>query len=338
MKRLIALLLAVIMALSFSACAVGERQVREPEMYIEPARLNEDEKKMAQLLGGLEDQTIFDFSADDSVRSLTITGWKLENGEWKAQFVDGQRLDESSGRIALSFEDITEGCRIAVQTQSGFNAGSGSSEPDEKLEGMGRTTAYLAQRREIEYGEEIALMIQTFTDKSEVISYDPEYFEHPEEYEKLGYDGVFAITACFSQDSENQERADITEAAETAASPEPLWTEEEFNEVFLRENRAGEVIASVPAPDGAYDLAGIVMFTEGESDDLKLAFMDKDGHCQFCGLEAPACEPLELEYLGEGKVSFNFLDENGEAQNCVVSFSREGGDVFFKTETGSLEK
>ncbi len=201
MKKLTALLLVIILALGISACAGDVPQAQEPEMYIEPAQLNEDEKKMAQLLGGLEGQTIFDFSADDSVRSLTITGWKLENGEWKAQFMDGQRLDEGSGRIALGFEDIAAGCRIAVQTQSGFNASTGSSEPDEKLEGMGRTTAYLPQRREIEYEEEIALVIQTFTDKNEVISYDPEYFKYPEEYEKLGYEGVFAVTACFSQEA-----------------------------------------------------------------------------------------------------------------------------------------
>lgn len=200
MKKLTSLLLAVAMALELSACSGEEQRAREPEMYIEPAQLNEDEKKMAQLLGGLEGQTIFDFSADDSVRSLTITGWKLEDGEWKAQFMDGQRLDESSGRIALGFEDITAGCRIAVQTESGFNASSSDSGADEELEGMGRTTAYLSQRKEIKCGEETALVIQTFTDKNEVISYDPEYFEHPEEYEKLGYEGVFAITARFSQE------------------------------------------------------------------------------------------------------------------------------------------
>ena len=89
---------------------------------------------------------------------------------------------------------------MVVQTESGFNASSSDSGADEELEGMGRTTAYLSQRREIEYDKEIALAIQTFTDKNEVISYDPEYFEHPEEYEKLGYEGVFAITACFSQE------------------------------------------------------------------------------------------------------------------------------------------
>ena len=204
MKRGIVLLMAALMLLALSGCGQGSEQdgktAEGNEMYIEPAKLNEDEKKMAQLLGGMEGQTIFDFSADDTVRSLMITTWKLEDGQWVEYMLDSQRLDESSGRIALNFEDLTAGCRIAVQTQSGFSASTRHGEADEELEGMGCTTAYLPQRKEIEYGEDIALVIQTFTDKNEVISYDPDYFEHPEEYEKLGYEGVFAVTACFSQE------------------------------------------------------------------------------------------------------------------------------------------
>ena len=204
MKRGIVLLMAALMLLALSGCGQGSEQdgktAEGNEMYIEPAKLNEDEKKMAQLLGGMEGQTIFDFSADDTVRSLMITTWKLEDGQWVEYMLDSQRLDESSGRIALSFENLTAGCRIAVQTQSGFSASTRHGEADEELEGMGCTTAYLPQRKEIEYGEDIALVIQTFTDKNEVISYDPDYFEHPEEYEKLGYEGVFAVTACFSQE------------------------------------------------------------------------------------------------------------------------------------------
>ena len=204
MKRGIVLLMAALMLLALSGCGQGSEQdgktAEGNEMYIEPAKLNEDEKKMAQLLGGMEGQTIFDFSADDTVCSLIITTWKLEDGQWVEYMLDSQRLDESSGRIALNFEDLTAGCRIAVQTQSGFSASTRHGEADEELEGMGCTTAYLPQRKEIEYGEDIALVIQTFTDKNEVISYDPDYFAHPEEYEKLGYEGVFAVTACFSQE------------------------------------------------------------------------------------------------------------------------------------------
>lgn len=138
--------------------------------------------------------------------------------------------------------------------------------------------------------------------------------------------------------AENTKTAEDTDSSEMSASPQPQWTNEELNTVFLRENPAEEVIASVPAPDGAYELVGVVMYTEDESGYIRLAFMDAEGYCQHCGLEAVAFEPSELEYLGEGKVSFSSLDKSGEALNCTVGFSREGSDVFFKTETGRLEE
>lgn len=200
MKKAFAMLLAVLTVCSLPGCAGEKRQSPEPELYIEPAQLNEDEEKMAQLLGGKAGQYIYDFSADDSVSSLRIRTWKLEDGEWTQWLVDRQMLTESSGRIALSFDDITMGCRIAVQTGSGFSATSGDREADEELSAMSRTTSYLTEREEITYDKEIPLAVQIFTDKDSVSSYDVKYFEHPEEYEKLGYEGVFAVTVCFSQE------------------------------------------------------------------------------------------------------------------------------------------
>lgn len=137
--------------------------------------------------------------------------------------------------------------------------------------------------------------------------------------------------------ADNTKTAENTDPSEMAASLQPQWTKEELNTIFLRENPAEEVIASVPALDGAYELAGVVMFTDRESENLRLAFMDKNGHCQFCGLEAPPYSPPELQYLGDGEVKFRFSDETGEPQDCVVSFSRDGSDVHFKSETPIYE-
>lgn len=136
-------------------------------------------------------------------------------------------------------------------------------------------------------------------------------------------------------------RAEPDGAADPAVpeeSAEVQWTEDRLNSTFLSKNEAEKILASVPASDGAYGLVGVVMYTEDESGYIRLAFMDAEGYCQHCGLEAVAFEPSELEYLGEGKVSFSSLDKSGEALNCTVGFSREGSDVFFKTETGHLEE
>lgn len=135
-------------------------------------------------------------------------------------------------------------------------------------------------------------------------------------------------------------RAEPDGAADPAVpeeSAEVQWTEDRLNSTFLSKNEAEKILASVPASDGAYELVGVVMFTDRESENLRLAFMDKNGHCQFCGLEAPPYSTPELQYLGDGEVKFRFSDETGEPQDCVVSFSRNGSDVHFKSETPIYE-
>ena len=67
-------------------------------------------------------------------------------------------------------------------------------------EGLGRTTAFLSERTEIVYEREIPLAIQISTAKNDVLSYNPSYFFQPEEYEKLDYEHVYALTVTFSQE------------------------------------------------------------------------------------------------------------------------------------------
>ena len=55
------------------------------------------------------------------------------------------------------------------------------------------------EKTEFVYEEEIPLAVQIITSKNEVVSYQVDYFNSPEEYEKYGYEGVFAITVRFSQ-------------------------------------------------------------------------------------------------------------------------------------------
>lgn len=61
------------------------------------------------------------------------------------------------------------------------------------------TTTWLFADIEIIYEKEISLVIQIMTSKDKIVSYDTDYFEHPEEYEKYDYEGVFAVTIRFSR-------------------------------------------------------------------------------------------------------------------------------------------
>lgn len=90
--------------------------------------------------------------------------------------------------------------RVAIQSEHTGGSTEYKSERNKDLEEIETVaTSYLSQRTEFAYEEEIPLVIEVITSKNEISSYTVDYFNSPEEYEKLGYEGVFAITIRFSQ-------------------------------------------------------------------------------------------------------------------------------------------
>ena len=181
-KRIWALLLCVVMSISLSACAENNLD----RMYIEEAQLTEEEKNIAELLGLNQEYRLYDFSIDDTVKSMQINIYELIDGEWHIiAGGGGQAFEDSEGRIALGFDNVADGLRIAVQS--------------EHNSGMGYATSTLSDKQKIVYDQEIPLVIQIITSKNEVHSYVVDYFFQPEEYEKYDYEYVYAITVLFSQ-------------------------------------------------------------------------------------------------------------------------------------------
>lgn len=175
-----------------------------PSMYIEPAKLNEEEEAVAKLLGADTDQHLFDVVLDGTAKKVSVNTYVLEDGQWKlVTGGGGMALKEGvkQGRMAFGFEDLRGEYREAVQFGKDFTAVKyGSPDDLDDPEGMGRTTALLSNRTEIAYEREIPLAVQINTTRNEVLSYDTEYFFQPEEYEKLGYEHVYALTVTFSQE------------------------------------------------------------------------------------------------------------------------------------------
>ena len=199
MKKVIALL--ALLALVLSGCSSAEAA---PAMYIEPAQLSEEEEAVARLLGADTDQHLFDVALDGTAKTVSVNTYVLEEGRWElVTGGGGMALKEGvkQGRMAFGFEDLRGECREAVQFGKDFTAVKyGSPEEPEDPEGMGRTTAFLSNQTEIVYEREIPLAIQINTTRNEVLSYDPEYFFQPEEYEKFGYEHVYALTVTFSRE------------------------------------------------------------------------------------------------------------------------------------------
>lgn len=199
MKKLMVIVLAIVGMLSMAGCA--DKEKNEEKMYIEPAQLTEEEEKIASLLGLNTKQCIVDFAVDETVQSIQVNTYRLLDGEWKLEAGGGgQAFSDITGRIALDFERLDEGNRIAIQSEHTDGSTEYKSECNKDLNEIGSfATSVLSEKTEIVYEEEIPLVVQIITSKNEVVSYQVDYFHSPEEYEKLGYEGVFAITVRFSQ-------------------------------------------------------------------------------------------------------------------------------------------
>lgn len=199
MKKLIVIVLAIVGMISMIGCSDTEKTV--DKMYIEPAQLTEEEEKIAELLGLNTQQKIYDFVLDETVQSIQVNTYRLIDGEWKLETGGGgQAFSDATGRIALSFERLDEGIRIAIQSEHSDGSTEYDSERNEELNEIGSyATSILSEKTEFAYEEEIPLVVQVITSKNEVVSYQVDYFNSPEEYEKYGYEGVFAITIRFSQ-------------------------------------------------------------------------------------------------------------------------------------------
>lgn len=185
----------ILLVLILSGCAKNEG------MYVEPAQLTQEEENIAELLGLNTEHRIFDFAVDDTLQTVQVNVYKLEDGAWSL-ISGGGGLDFAgctSGRLALGFDQIAAGVRIALQ--SGKNKSITSYNRETEEESLGRATTVLHDRTEVVYDQEIPLVIQIETSKNEVRTYDVSYFNSPEEYEKEGYEHVYAITILFSRDA-----------------------------------------------------------------------------------------------------------------------------------------
>lgn len=197
MKKAFALL--ALLALVLCGCTAEAA----PEMYIEPAQLSEEEEAVAKLLGADTDQHLFDVVLDGTAKTVSVRTYELVDGAWELRSGGGGmalKEGEKRGRMAFGFEDLRGSLRKAVQFGDDFFASSHEIPEEETEEKLGRTTSFLSNRTEIVYGQEIPLAIQINTSKNEVVSYFTEYFFQPEEYEKFGYEHVYALTVTFGQE------------------------------------------------------------------------------------------------------------------------------------------
>lgn len=223
-KRVAALLLAALMALGLAGCGADDSKDKDKDEAntIAPAQLSEEEQNLAQLLGlGMESYHIFEFQAGGA-QSLQLNTYELVDGHWsRIQGGGGAELTVETGRIALSFGKITDGVRLAFQTEGQIISTTIWPEPGDNVSGMTFATSALDGTQTIELEQEIPLVLQVATSKNEVRVYPVDYFGMPRELDKHGYEHVYAITVMFSEKAVGDLSQNVPSAAPGEPSAEP---------------------------------------------------------------------------------------------------------------------
>lgn len=197
MKKLAIVALFLLVVFTLSACS---GQPASTGLQLAPAELTEEEKNVLSLLGDSK-AALFDFTVDESIRSVRVERYELSaDGTWQSFGGGSFIVDGASGRLALSLNPTSNEIRLAIQDDHGTSA-IRNDYPVSDFTGMSMTSSLLASPVDIVPDQEIPLMVQILTNKNEVHSYTVEYFFHPEEYTKFDYEHVYAITVTFSSDS-----------------------------------------------------------------------------------------------------------------------------------------
>ena len=194
MKKLCCALFGLMLIFSLASCS----EENSAKMYINAAKLDQQEQDMAELLKSTSETQIYDFSLDDKINSIKIKTYQLTDGRWEIMSEnESLEFTDSKGRIALQFEDISNELKVSVQGEHSNSAFSHLGEIKNDNDNMSISTSALTDTEKISYEKEIPLAVQIITSKDEVNSYDPSYFFKPDEYEKYGYEHVYAITVTF---------------------------------------------------------------------------------------------------------------------------------------------
>lgn len=195
MKRFLAVALMALLLCAPVARAWG---AWDQGMDLRPAQLSDGERQLLKLTGF--DGRIYRYRADGDLRSVEINCYKLgADGAWIAMGGGGRcALEDAEGRLALSFDDLSEGLRVALEGGNGLFAFDHEIPAAGADDGLGREIRW-AGDLPIEYEQEMPLAVQLFSDPEETAYCEAGDFERPQAFLEAGYEKVYALTLTFSR-------------------------------------------------------------------------------------------------------------------------------------------
>ena len=206
MKQYRLLLLLALCVLLLSGCqsqqpTQQQTRISAPApLTIQPAILNQDERRLLDLVGATD--LIFTYNVNDELKSASVCCYQLdENNQWQLISGGGQyNVSSAQGRLALNFNTLADGIRACFQSENGAISASRKNVPQQTVlpEDMAWQT-FTAEQQPIQYEREIPLVIQCAMPKNEFTAYDVSDFNHPERFTQQGLHQVYALTVRFSR-------------------------------------------------------------------------------------------------------------------------------------------
>lgn len=190
MKKMMLLLCAAVLCVSLCACSANSGQ-----MYIEAAKLDNQAESVMQLLGKGH---LYDFRLDGNMKSMQINAYELIDGQWSMITGGGMAVSGDKGRLGITFDQIGDGLRVAVQSGSENSVTAYSKDTGRNEKPMARLSCMLSGRKAVNYEQEIPLAVQIIAAGSAASPEGVEGFFTPEIYAGKGYEHVYALTVIFS--------------------------------------------------------------------------------------------------------------------------------------------
>lgn len=195
MKRFLSLLAALLMLCGVAAA----------EGMVAPTELTQAEMDMLDLMGMQWGVHIYDFTAPEDAKTVVLTLWELEDGQWASRTTATISLEDygMAGRIALQSTDcLGFDLYMCLWTPDGYTSIGSDDEMPEELWVMNMAVEDLWEQANVALEDVQPLLMEFLCDEVEMPETGLHLWAQPE---ALGvFDGVYAVTVQFIAVTESE--------------------------------------------------------------------------------------------------------------------------------------
>lgn len=177
-----------------TASSAAASEVQAADFTLTSSPLTEEENRFLSLVGS--DAILYDYEASADEVSVSVTSYQVENGQLRElNTIELPTPCGRTGRIAVSFNKMVEGFRVAVETNEKVNSlgiDAGGKFPENTA-----CVSWMAgfQGQEYAYGQEVPLVSQVSSSKDTTESISAEdLLNHPEQFADADYEGIYLMT------------------------------------------------------------------------------------------------------------------------------------------------